>query len=295
MSQLARDLHGPTAPIPNTGLSGPGPTAATSTHARARPLHTADGPGDPDRGRLELVLRPLPDHLAALGLLPRRPRQHPGLDRALRARGRQRPRLLRLDPAPRARPRPDRASATRSGSRRSRSGCSAASPRSTASPIGRGRVPDRRRRAGGDAADHRRLPRRRCRDRRRHLLGRGELRRERDDLHRRRRARLARQHQRRDPDLQPAARVPARRRPDRPRDRLEGHRQPRAGDDLRRPPRPGLRLRVHRDRHPDRARRHAVRGRLAGADRLDARRLRPRDGRAQQAEHEARRICGSPT
>ena len=42
-------------------------------------------------------------------------------------------------------------------------------------------------------------------------------------------------HQHRPAGVQPDPRLPARRRPDRPRDRVEGHRQPRQGDPLRRP------------------------------------------------------------
>ena len=44
-------------------------------HGCARSADPVSHPGDPDRGRLLLVLRPLPDHLVALGLLPRRARR----------------------------------------------------------------------------------------------------------------------------------------------------------------------------------------------------------------------------
>ena len=155
----------------------------------------------------------------------------------------------------------------------------------------RRRVPDRRRRAGGDAADHRRLPRRSApRSTAARFWDGAELRRERA---RSRPASPCSPGSRTSTplilDLQPAPRLPARRRPDRPRDRLAAHRQSRPGDDLRRPARPGLRLRVHRDRDPARPDRQPVRRRLAGADRLDARRLGPRDREPQQAQHEARR------
>ena len=46
--------------------------------------------------------------------------------------------------------------------------------------------------------------------------------------------------------LQPRARLPARRRPDRALDRLEGDRRPQPRHALRRPPRPGLRLHLDR-------------------------------------------------
>ena len=85
---------------------------------------------DPHRRRLELVPRPVPDHLVAVGLLPgRRPRRR---HRGVRARRRQRAAVLPVDPAARARATRWWRSATASRSRASTCGCSAASRRSAA-------------------------------------------------------------------------------------------------------------------------------------------------------------------
>ena len=62
-------------------------------------------PRDPDRDRLLLVLRPLPDHLLAVELLPIDPRTRRTTPRPVRAGRRERARVLRLDPAARAGPR----------------------------------------------------------------------------------------------------------------------------------------------------------------------------------------------
>src|SRR5215211_1421805 len=64
--------------------------------------HALSLPGAPGWRRLLLVLRPLPgDHLA-VGLLQGRPRRRSGRERPVCAGGRQRARVLRLDPAARA-------------------------------------------------------------------------------------------------------------------------------------------------------------------------------------------------
>ena len=206
----------------------------TSAHGRRR-RHAVSRPRNQDRGGLLLVRRPLPDHLLALGLLPRRAQ-----------RGRR-----RLDrptcspwPAPRSSsPRscctswatPSWRCATGSASRRSRSGCSAASRAWRRTPTRRG--PSSRSRspgplvtaaivvvcavaglllAGGDEFRHAALTQQRH-----------------PDLRRRGAGRLARQHQPARPDLQPGPRLPARRRPHRAGDRLVAHRQPQHRDPLR--------------------------------------------------------------
>ena len=74
-------------------------------HAGARHDDSVSRPGDPDRGRLLVVLRPLPDHPLAVELLPLRARRLQRRRRPLPARAGQRARLLRLDPAARAGPR----------------------------------------------------------------------------------------------------------------------------------------------------------------------------------------------
>ena len=112
----------------------------------------------------------------------------------------------------------------------------------TAVGIGRGRL----RRASSDAiAD---------RARRRHLGVAGD-------------GRLAGLDQLPRPRLQPAARLPDGRRPDRARDRLVADRRPHLGDPLRRQPRPRLRLPLHRRRPAADLRRRRLRRRLAGPDR----------------------------
>ena len=131
------------------------------------------GPRDPDRGRLELVPRPVPGHLAALRLLPRRcsaarrTRSSPTCSRSS-ARS-----LLRLDPPARA-----RARARRAPQRDRDHPHHALDVRRHRRPRARlrqprGRVPDRRRRARRDAADRRRSASAiGTRDRRLGLLGR---------------------------------------------------------------------------------------------------------------------------
>ena len=79
------------APSPASASSASGSAAPDREAAQTAPLklvldaeaqqvHAADGPGNPDRRRLELVLRPVPGHLAALGLLPGPARRSTGVD-----------------------------------------------------------------------------------------------------------------------------------------------------------------------------------------------------------------------
>ena len=72
---------------------------------RAAAVTLLSRPGDPDRGRLLVVLRPLPDHPLAVELLPLRARRLEQRRRPLPAGAGERARLLRLDPAARAGPR----------------------------------------------------------------------------------------------------------------------------------------------------------------------------------------------
>ena len=97
------------------------------------------------------------------------------------------------------------------------------------------------------------------------------------------------------PRLQPAAGLPDGRRPGRPGDRLVADRRPQLGDPLRRQPRPRLRLPLHRrrpaaDRHRRRLQRH-----LAGADRHGDQRLRPRRLDADRDHRPDRAASASPT
>ena len=99
-----------------------------SADARARPADALSHPRDPDRGRLLLVLRPLPDHPLALGLLPRAARRRPGrAPTPICSRSpRRSPSSARSCCTSSVTPSSPTASASRSP--RSRCGCSAASP-----------------------------------------------------------------------------------------------------------------------------------------------------------------------
>ena len=152
---------------------------------------------------------------------------------------------------------------------------------------------------GGDAADHgARLRRRGPAGRRGLVLGRGAaLRRGRRDAGRGRRL-AARLDEPRAARVQPRARVPARRRPDRPRRRLEADRRPPPGDALRRPHRDRLRLladaaRRAGDRRVGLGRR--VRRDLVRRARLAARLGRPRHARPEPVHRADRRASPSPT
>ena len=113
---------------------GKRPTARRIGRTDLRWIHACERHGDavsrprhPDRGRLLVVLRPLPDHLLALGLLPLDPRRTRRTRRPVPAGRGQRAGVLRLDPAARARACVRRACAAGSASPTSPCGCSGAS------------------------------------------------------------------------------------------------------------------------------------------------------------------------
>ena len=246
---------------------------------------------------LLVVPRPLRGHLRALGLAlgdARRER-----DDGLRRRGRGGRELLRLDRAARARACARRAAR---GHRRRGHRPVPVRRRDEDEPgdghPGR-RVPRRRGRPGGDAADHgARLRRRGPAGRRGLVLGRGAaLRRGRRDARRGRRL-AARLDEPRAARVQPRARVPARRRPDRARRRLEADRRPPPGHALRRPHRDRLRLLADAARRAGdrrvglgrRVRRASGSARSAGCS------PRPRAGRSPRASSPSRSPASpSPT
>src|SRR6201996_6087443 len=136
-------------------------------HVRRPPDHAFPRPGNPRRGRLVVVPDPLPGHLLDDPELRRTAGEDGQPDDALPARPGERRRLLRLDPAARARPR------LRRPPQRDRDQLDPALDlrrHGTDGPRGRlagGRSAGRARRAGGDAGD---LPRLRgARDRPRQL------------------------------------------------------------------------------------------------------------------------------
>ena len=207
--------------------------------------------------------------------------------------------LLRLDPAPRAR-------ATRS----SRCATRSASPQITLWMFGgdrraeadsrhrRRRVPDRRRRPGRHARDRGRCCLRgRPASTRPSLLGGDATSTSGADVSPAV-AVLAwiGNINAADPPLQPAPRLPARRRPDRPGDRLADHRRPRAGDATS-PPASARASRSSSSRSESSCfvQRRRLQRHLAGADRLDARPVGAGDRRPQRAEPAASAASRSPT
>ena len=120
-----------------------------------------------------LVLRPLSDHPLALGLLPRRARRRAVRLRPVPARGRLGARLLRLDPAARARPRGGRQPPRDPDHRDHPVAVRRRRADEQGLRLARDRVQDRRRRAGGDPGARDRLLGGRDRGRRRRrVLGR---------------------------------------------------------------------------------------------------------------------------
>ena len=206
-------------------------------HDRRR-RHAVSHPRHQGRGGLLVVRRPLPDHLLADGLLPRRARHPLGRLRALRARGGQRHALLRLDPAARARPRLRRQAPRHRGLRDH--ALDVRRLRAAREGLGhaRDRVQDRDRGPAGHRRDRRRLRGRRAGARGRPRVPSRRTRPGRHaDLRDRRPGELARQHQPPRPDLQPGSRLPAGRGTHRPGDRLVADRQPQQRHPVRRHPR----------------------------------------------------------